>query len=87
MSSFQMPEISTLNQEPRLLYIEGCALLNRERVQSALREIERKRPCCSRARAGKLKIIGINESNQCQYRSISDVDKKTLPHFLDISNY
>ena len=32
-------------------------------------------PCCSHARAGKLKIIGINESNQCQYRSISDVDK------------
>ena len=48
------------------------ARLDRERGQSALREFERKRPCCSRARAGKLKIIGINESNQCQYRSISD---------------
>ena len=47
--------------------VPRTARLDRERVQPALREFDRKRPCWHRARAGKLKIIGIRESNHCWY--------------------
>ena len=48
-------------------YTKGNALCDQERVQPALLEFERKRPCWHRARAGKLKIIGIKESNHWWY--------------------